>query len=143
MGEARTIMDQATEAFTNGDIAKGIQLYAPDVVVMTPDQGEVKGAEAFAAYTKQFLDAFPDQRYEPLYSHEAGNTAIDEGYFVGTNTGELQSPTGETFPATGRSVRLRICDIATVEGGRITSHRFYFDQVEFLTQLGLMPGQPA
>lgn len=45
-------------------------------------------------------------------------------------------PTGETLQATGKSVRLRICDIATVEGGRIISHRFYFDQVEFLTQLG-------
>jgi ketosteroid isomerase-like protein len=90
MGEARTIMDQATEAFTSGDIAKGIQFYAPEVVVVTPDQGEVKGAEAFAAYVGQFNDAFPDQRYESRFSHEDGNTAIDEGYFVGTNTGELQ-----------------------------------------------------
>jgi ketosteroid isomerase-like protein len=143
VGEARAIMDRVTEVISSGDIEKGIQFYAPDAVVVTPDQGEVKGAEAIAAWTKQFLDAFPDQEYEPLYSHEDGNTAIDEGYFVGTNTGELQLPTGETLPPTGKSVRMRSCDIATVEGGRITSHRFYFDQVEFLTQLGLMPEQPV
>jgi predicted ester cyclase len=143
MGEARTIMDQATEASTTGDIARGIELYAPDAVVVTPDAGELRGAEAFASYFRQFLDAFPDQRYEPLFQYEDGNAAIDEGYFVGTNTGDLQLPTGETLPTTGKSVRVRACDVATVENGRITNHRFDFDQAEFLTQLGLMAAMPA
>jgi hypothetical protein len=57
---------------------------------------------------------------------------------VGTNTGPLVLPTGESMPATGRAVRLRACDAATVENGVVTSHRFYFDQAEFLGQLGLM-----
>jgi hypothetical protein len=30
-------------------------------------------------------------------------------------------------------------DIATVESGAVTSHRFYFDQMDFLGQLGLAP----
>jgi len=29
--------------------------------------------------------------------------------------------------------------VATVEDGAVTSHRFYFDQMEFLGQLGLLP----
>jgi hypothetical protein len=75
-----------------------------------------------------------------VHAHESGNTAIDEGYFVGTHTGPLPSPTGESIPPTGKAVRVRACDIATVENGVVTSHRFYFDQMEFLGQLGLTEG---
>jgi hypothetical protein len=34
------------------------------------------------------------------------------------------------------------CDIATVENGVITRHRFYYDQMDFLGQLGLMEESP-
>ncbi len=73
-----------------------------------------------------------------MTAYEAGDTAIDEGYLVGTNTGPLALPDGASMPATGSSVRLRSCDIATVEGGVVRSHRFYFDQMEFLGQLGII-----
>ena len=52
-------------------------------------------------------------------------------------------PTGETIRATGKRVRVRSCDVITVESGVITSHRFYFDQMEFLGQLGLVPETPS
>jgi len=48
-------------------------------------------------------------------------------------------PGGESIPPTRKSVRVRGCDAATVENGRVTSHRFYFDQMELLEQLGLAP----
>jgi ketosteroid isomerase-like protein len=107
---------------------------------LPPRTGEISGKDNVVAWTKQFFDAFPDATYEPVNEYESGNTAIDEGYFVGTNTEPLQGPTGETIPATGKSVRVRACDIATVEKGVITSHRFYFDQMDFLGQLGLAEG---
>jgi predicted ester cyclase len=46
-------------------------------------------------------------------------------------------------PATGKAVRVRICDIATVQNRVITNHRFYFDQMDFLGQLGLLPETPS
>jgi ketosteroid isomerase-like protein len=101
----------------------------------------VRGAENIVKYLKEFMDAFPDAEYE--HSHESGNTAIDEGYLVGTHSGPLASPTGESVPATGKRIRARSCDIASVENGVITSHRFYFDQLEFLGQLGLLPEEAA
>jgi predicted ester cyclase len=91
------------------------------------------------AWTEVFFVAMPDASFETIAAHESGNTAIDEGYFVGTNTGPLHAPTGETIPPTGKSIRVRSCDAITVENGQITSHRFYFDQMDFLGQLGLLP----
>lgn len=48
-------------------------------------------------------------------------------------------PDGQSVPPTGKSVRVRGCDAATVEEGQVKSHRFYFDQMELLSQLGLAP----
>jgi ketosteroid isomerase-like protein len=139
MGQARDVMSQLTaDMFArNLDSVRG--LYAPDAVAETPDQGTVKGREAIVAWSGEFFTAFPDARYESAHEHEAGDTAIDEGFFVGTNTGPLALPTGESIPATGKSVRVRACDIVTVKDGAVTSHRFYFDQMDFLGQLGLLP----
>jgi ketosteroid isomerase-like protein len=136
-------MDAVTEAVFQKDLQAAAILYAPDAVMVTPDQGEVRGREQIIGYLKQFNDAFPDNSYEPAYAYESGDTAIDEGYFVGTNTAPLPLPTGEELPATGKQVRVRACDIATVQNGVITSHRFYFDQMDFLGQLGLLPETPS
>ena len=59
------------------------------------------------------------------------------------NTGPIQLPTGETLPATQKEVRIRGVDIATVKDGRIVDYRLYFDEMEFLGQLGLLPDEPS
>ena len=137
MGEAREVMDRLTEAMISRDSGAIEGLYAAHAVAVTPDEGEVRGPREIAEWSQAFLAAFPDAQFESLAAHESGNTAIDEGYLVGTNTGPLLSPTGESMPATGKSVRLRSCDVATVENGVITRHHFYFDQMELINQLGL------
>ena len=137
MGEAREVMDRVTAAVMSGDPDALKALYAPDAVAETPDQGTIRGRDQIAAYMGEFAAAFPDASWEELHKHETGDTAIDEGYFVGTNTGPMTGPNDETIPATGRRVRARECDVATVENGVVTSHRFYFDMQDWLTQLGL------
>jgi ketosteroid isomerase-like protein len=143
MGEARDVMDRVTEA-AFGDDQEGLKaLYAPDAVAETPDQGTIRGPDAIAAWFDQFATAFPDANYESGHKHEVGNTAIDEGWLVATHTGPLNLPDGTSIPPTGKSIRVRGCDIATVEDGRVKSHRFYFDQMDFLGQLGLTEGLQA
>ncbi len=139
MGEARQVMDRVTEAAFDEDQEALKELYAPDAVAETPDQGTVSGRDAIAAWFRQFSTAFPDASWESAHKHESGNVAIDEGYVVGTSTGPLAMPGGDIFPPTGKSVRMRGCDAATVEDGLMKSHRFYFDQMDLLGQLGLAP----
>ncbi len=114
-------------------------LYARDAVLETPDAGTISGREAIVAWFQGFGEAFPDVSHELVHQYESGDTAIDEGYLVGTNTGPLTTPTGVGIPATGKALRLPSCDVATVEGGLVTRHRFYFDQMDFMSQLGLAP----
>ena len=139
MGEARDVMDRVTEAIFNDDLETAKEIYAEDATLETPDAGTISGRDSIIEYMAGFSAAFPNSTYESSHKHESGDTAIDEGYFVGTHTGPLALPTGESVPATGKSVRIRACDFATVGNGKIASHRFYFDQMDFLQQLGLAP----
>jgi ketosteroid isomerase-like protein len=59
--------------------------------------------------------------------------------FSGTNDGPLTGPDGSHIPATGRQVSAPFSGLHTVHDGRIISTRLYFDQLDMLTQLGLMP----
>ncbi|MFD1210545.1 nuclear transport factor 2 family protein [Arthrobacter sp. GCM10027362] len=139
MGEAREVLDRMTAATMSNDTAALEACYAEDAVAVTPDRGEITGREAIISFLSQWGQAFPDSAFEYLERYEAGNVAIDEGFINATNTGQLQMPTGESAPPTGRPVRHRVCGVARVENGLITSHHFYWDQLDLLDQLGLLP----
>lgn len=132
-------MDRGTEAVVAKDLKALEACYAPNAVAISPDQGRITGRENIVEYLRQFIDAFPDMRFELVAKHESDNVAIDEGLVLGTHTAPLVTPTSETIPPTGKTIRLRECDVAVVEGGLIVEHRFYYDQLEMLTQLGLAP----
>ncbi|WP_239124518.1 ester cyclase [Rhizocola hellebori] len=139
MGQARDVMDRLTAAA--GTAKKDIEAigncFAEDAIAHTPDHGEIKGRTEIVRWWAQMMEAVPDGRYESVHSYEVGDTAIDEGYLSGTNSGFITMPTGEKLPPTNKRVRLRGCDLATVENGYIVDYRIYFDQMEFLEQLGL------
>jgi ketosteroid isomerase-like protein len=137
MGQAREAMDRVTKAALSNDFEELGRVYAEDAEAVTPDQGTITGREAIVAYFAGLSTTFPDASFEVLHQHETADTAIDEGYFLGTNTGPIDTGDGQSIPATGKQIRVRECDVATVRDGLITSHRFYFDQMEFLSQLGL------
>ena len=139
MGQAREVMDRLMTAMGSKDKETLARCYATDAVAYTPDKGELGGRDAITSYLFAFWEAMNDVRYEYTAKFEAGDAAINDGVVVGTNTGPLRMPSGDTLPMTGKTLRIRSCDVVTVEGGEITSHHFYFDQVEFLAQLGLMP----
>lgn len=136
MGQPREAMDSLTRAVVAGDRSAIRAHYAEDAVADSPDAGRIVGRDAVADYLVAFHRAFPDMSFEVTTALETGDTAVDEGYLLGTNTGPLGTSEGE-LPATGRSVRMRECDVLTVRDGLAVSHRFYFDQLDLMEQLGL------
>jgi uncharacterized protein (TIGR02246 family) len=135
----REAADAGLEAFNARDLEALAALYRPDAVIVTPDAGELKGREQVAEYHRGFIQAFPDGTTEVVAKHDAGNITIDEWIFRGTNSGPLPAPSGEIVPPTGRRVSVRGVDVQTHGAGGVSAHHIYFDQIEFLTQLGLMP----
>jgi ketosteroid isomerase-like protein len=136
MGQAREVMDGITAAVTAGDRETLLRLYAPDAVVEAPDAPRIEGAAAIADYHLSLKRAFPDASYEYRSGFEIGDTAIDEGWFVGTHTDVLSTPDGDV-PPTGKRLRIRACDIVEVRDGVAVAHRLFYDQLDLMTQLGL------
>ena len=144
MGQARDAADRMTAALTTSrDLKELAECYSENAVAITPDRGELSGRKSIIEHFRQLLDSFTDTQFEHIAKHESGDVAIDEGYFTGTNTGDLVGPDGQSVPATGKQIRVRECDVVVVEDGLIREHRFYFDQLELLEQLGLLPEEEA
>lgn len=141
MGQARELMDRLTEAVVSANYDAIDEVYASDVVITTPDQGTITGLDAAKAWHRSFGDAF-DMTFEMERELETADCAIDQGTALATHTGDMPLPDGTTLPPTGKQVRLRACDVATVANGKIVRHDFYFDQLEMMAQLGLLE-QPA
>ena len=140
MGEARQVEDRLTDALNSWDLDGIASCYAADAVVVDPF-GRHEGTDQIVESWRQLFEAFPDAAGVTDHKDESGDTAIDEWRWAGTNTGPLTLPTGEQLAATGNRVELRGADFATVQDGVITDHRVYFDQMEMLGQLGLLPAQ--
>ena len=143
MGQARELMDRATEAIIAGDLEVLRDIYSPDVVVTTPDSGTLHGVDQLIEWNGAFVGSFSDRQFDSLRAHETADSAIDQGDFLGTHTNPLVLPDGQSVPPTGKRIRMRSMDVATVKDGKIVSHDFYFDQLDLLGQLGLIEAPAA
>lgn len=139
MTTTRETVHAAIAAFNAHDLAKVAGFYRPDCVLVTPDSGELKGRDQAAEWERAFMEAFPDAKMDIATSYDSGDTVTIEWVFHGTNTGPLPLPSGEKLSATGKRVTVRGVDIVTVQGGAVAQLHSYYDQVELMTQLGLMP----
>lgn len=138
MGQPRELMDRVTGALLSRDFEGLRELYDPHVVAVTPDAGELHGVAEIIEYFRAVAETFPVLSYESVGEYESGPCAIDQGDVLGHNTGPIHLPNGQTLPASGKQVRLRSMDVATVHEGRIVRHEWYWDQLELLTQLGVV-----
>jgi predicted ester cyclase len=122
-----------------GDHDGFLELQAPDTHWVSPS-GEAHGREGARESLEPFWQGFSDYRHEFSRIVESGDVAIAEGTWTGLNDGPLITPQGE-LPPTGRSVTFRFALVveADAAGEQMRSVSLYFDQLEFLMQLGLVP----
>ncbi len=137
----RSLIERHYHNLSTGDVAAEDALFSPEVVTVEPAAGTIRGLDAFKAYAQAFRSAFPDGQHRLTSIVESGSLVAAEGTFSGTQQGPLRGAGGE-LPPTGRQVEFSFADFFEVEGGRIVRHRLYYDQVTFLTQLGLTPSPP-
>ncbi len=95
------------------------------------------GRELVEKFYGIWQDAFPDCGVDPIVIAEGGEDGFLEAVFNGTHSGELNAPSGTIAP-TGRSVSVPFVVTQKARGGKFTSFHLYFDQLELMSQLGLM-----
>ena len=128
------------DAFNSHDAERIAGLYADSCFMVGPPDLRLDGKDACVGYALSWLRAFPDARIEPRNTVLADPWVVMEFTFRGTHSDTLVSPAGE-IPATNRAIEGRGVQVVCVENGRATEFQLYFDQVQLLTQLGLMPEQ--
>jgi predicted ester cyclase len=141
MANAQEIGARFIDAFNSHDEARIRELNDENAVFEAPGEVRVEGREAATEYAMAWIRAFPDARLNVNNEFTAGEWAAQEITFEGAHEGTLSSPNGD-IPATHRRLTGRAVQIFKVEGDVITDTRLYFDQVQIMTQLGLMP-EPA
>jgi predicted ester cyclase len=139
--EARTVVERGLKAFNAHDLEAMARDSAPDIESTAPGDIKLKGPQALKEYNQNFIRAFPDARVEAKHIFTAGNTVIVEGIFTGTHDGTLQTPNGDV-PATGRKVRGEFIEVFEVDRGLVKRDNLMYDQVQLMTQLGLVPATP-
>lgn len=138
MSDLRTIVDRHYEGINQHDLDMAVSMMTDDVESILPGAPPMKGVEPFKQYVSVFQTAAPDAHIVGHRYLESGDTIVVEGSYSGTHTGPLMTPMGE-IPPTGRHFDFTFCDILQARDGKACSHRVYFDQAEFMSQLGLMP----
>jgi predicted ester cyclase len=141
MADAQQVGADFVTAFNDHDESRIRELNGENAVLEAPGDARVEGGEAATQYAMAWLNAFPDARLTVKNELVAGDWVVQEFTFEGTHEGTLSSPAGE-IPATHRRLNGRGVQIFRVEGDAVVDTRLYFDQVQIMTQLGLMP-EPA
>jgi steroid delta-isomerase-like uncharacterized protein len=140
MSDTKRLLEQAIELWNAGDRDGWAELYDENVEWEAPGGARISGlAHLKVKYFDAHLEAAPDRTSRVLSLIAEGDFVVEHGRYIGTHTGTWRGPDGVEIPATGKSMDFPFCAIFRVNNGKIASIRLYYDQLELLTQLGLMP----
>lgn len=138
---AAELIEKNLESWNAKDEAGWSALFAHDATLAGPGGLRGSGPEIVATFYRLWQEAFPDNRCRAVRVVDGGSLGVLEAVFEGTHTETLHAPSGDV-PATGRRVSVPFVNVCEFAGDRYTDFVLYFDQVELLTQLGLV-GAPV
>jgi steroid delta-isomerase-like uncharacterized protein len=125
-------------AFNAQDADTRVANLTPDARVTLPGGTVLSGPEQVVAIARSFWEALPDGRISSENEVAAGDTVVTEGTLTGTHSGTFRSPQGD-IPASGNRVALRYVSVKQIRDSKVAVERLYFDQLEFLQQIGALP----
>lgn len=142
MGETKRFIEKSVDLWNAHDKVGWTRDVADDCVFKVPGGITGTGRELRDQLFSMWTDAFPNNKIKPATIAEDGEYGTLEAVFEGTHTGTLNTPTGP-IPATGKKVSIPFVTTSRQRDGRYKAFNLYFDQVDLMTQLGLMPAPAA
>ena len=103
-------------------------------VVMHASPSDIVGIDSAKAYYANYVTGFSNITFTIKDVFGMGNKLVKHWNFKGTHTGVFFG-----IPATGKKVDLDGVTLVRMDHGRIAEERDFFDNLEFMQQLGLMP----
>ena len=137
MGEAGDVMRREIKAVNDRDSATIAASFSSECIKLVPG-GQLQGGEQVATWCTALWEAFPDLHLSVQGVVEEAPTATLAGRATGTHLGTLRTPGGD-IPPTGRRAEFPFSETAKVKDGAMISVHLYFDRLELLEQLGVVP----
>ncbi len=114
-------------------------MYANGAELKWPGLPAMKGRQAVVEFYAQMFGAFPDLHVTLERIAEQDGVVAAEYEAGATNSGPLPMPGGQFLPPTQRRIAVHATSVGTVDHeGRIKVQHEYFDQLDVLTQLGIL-----
>ncbi|MDS0476834.1 ester cyclase [Natrinema sp. 1APR25-10V2] len=131
--DAKELVNEYAEIWNNQEVSRFSTVVAEPFTFTSPTGGTVEGRANFEAYAREIADAFPDFQITVHELLADEDLVMAESTLSGTHEGALDGvpPTHETF---------EVRDMArfTIKDGKLQEERVFFDQQDFLSQLGLL-----
>jgi steroid delta-isomerase-like uncharacterized protein len=103
-------------------------------VVMHAGPADVVGIDSARAYYANYITGFTDIKFTIKDVFGMGNKLVKHWNFKGTHTGDFFG-----IKPTGKPVDVDGVTLVRMENGKIAEERDFFDNLEFMQQLGLIP----
>ena len=108
------------------------EYFTEDVTVVIPGDNII-GIEGTKNYYGNFLTGFSDAEFTFVDIFGQGDKLVKHWNFRGTHDGDFFG-----IPPTGKSLNLYGTTLILMEDGKIRQEQNFFDNLDMLTQLGLM-----
>ncbi len=92
----------------------------------------------FLAYNENYINAFPDVRFDITFTVSEGAFIVLHWNVSGTHTETLTSPKGGIIVPTGKKATASGCSTFEIRNGKITRAWIIWDMATLLAQLGLL-----
>jgi steroid delta-isomerase-like uncharacterized protein len=132
--ENKALARRSWEVVDNPDLID--EVYAPDLVWHEPDQ-DIQGSEQAKQFIARYKTAFPDLNVTVEDVIAEGEKVVTRWTIRGTHQGEIE----EFGPPTGRQAEIQGLTLHRIEGDKIVEEWDRYDNLSFMQQLGLVPGQ--
>ena len=103
-------------------------------VVMHVSPADIVGIDSARAYYTNFLTGFSNIQFTIKDIFGQGDKLVKHWNFKGTHTGVFFG-----IPATGKQLNIDGTTLVRMSGGKIAEERDFMDNLDMMTQLGLMP----
>ncbi|HET9386478.1 MAG TPA: ester cyclase [Gemmatimonadales bacterium] len=133
--QKRTVSRWVLEMWGGGNLALVDELAFADYVYRAPGMDPVRGANGLKELVRFYRTAFPDLSNSIEEQVAEGNTVVTRGTTRGTHEG----PLGD-IAASGKRIAVPWVMITRLEGQKIAEEWEFYDALDFMKQIGAMPG---
>src|ERR1700675_1947939 len=136
--DPKVLSAKYNQAFNSHDETALRSLISPNARFSAPGDVRLEGKDAVIGYINSWLKAVPDAKMTVTHEIVSAPWIVQEFTFEGTHKAPLTGPLG-TIQATNRKVSGQCVSITRYENDLAVEARLYFDMVQLLSQLGVMP----